>query len=140
MTRADFSRPRLLDTDTLSFYLKGVSAVVAVAETYIKEQGKLAFSLITYYEVLRGLKSAGLTHKIERFRVFALDSCHLTPLTPEVFDIASGIYADLNVLGQPLPDADILVAASCLSENRILVTNNKKHFQRISGLVIESWS
>lgn len=130
---------KALDTDILSLYLKGHPAVEEKAARCLQQQGKLAFSVITYYEIMRGLKAAGLISKAERFRKFALEECDLLPLGPEALDVAAEIYARLGIAGKPLPDADILIAASCLYEDHILVSNNTKHFQRITGLELENW-
>ena len=42
--------------------------------------------------------------------------------------------------GQPLPDFDLLIASVALVENRILVTNNTRHYQRIPDLQLENWA
>ncbi len=134
------TQPRLLDTDALSFYLKGDDATTARAKLYVEQHGKLAFSIITYYEITRGLKAAKLNAKLDRFKKFAAQECHLTPLDTMVLDIATDIYAALANQGRLLADADILIAACAMHEKRILVTNNIKHFERIVELKIESWS
>jgi predicted nucleic acid-binding protein len=39
-----------------------------------------------------------------------------------------------------MEDADILMAAYCLQNNYIFVTNNTKHFCNIKNLPITDWS
>ena len=41
--------------------------------------------------------------------------------------------------GELIEDADILIAASCLVEGIVLVTDNEEHFRRIEKLEIENW-
>jgi len=41
--------------------------------------------------------------------------------------------------GKPLPDADILVAATALVYEALLVTGNTRHFSRFHNLAIENW-
>jgi predicted nucleic acid-binding protein len=36
-------------------------------------------------------------------------------------------------------DADVLIAATALRYNAVLVTGNVRHFSRFDGLVIEDW-
>jgi tRNA(fMet)-specific endonuclease VapC len=36
-------------------------------------------------------------------------------------------------------DADIMIASIAIANNLTLVTNNEKHFNRISQLKIENW-
>ena len=52
---------------------------------------------------------------------------------------AAEIYADLHCSGRLISDADILIAATALTHDLILVTENACHFERITGLRVESW-
>jgi tRNA(fMet)-specific endonuclease VapC len=44
----------------------------------------------------------------------------------------------LRQLGQRIPDFDLLIAATAIEHNLTLLSNNRRHFERISGLRIES--
>ncbi len=44
---------------------------------------------------------------------------------------ASQIYADLYQQGKIIGDADILIAATAIESDLLLVTNNTAHFSRI---------
>ena len=52
---------------------------------------------------------------------------------------AADLYALLYQEGQLISDADILIAATALKHNLVMVTENVAHFRRIPGLMIESW-
>jgi tRNA(fMet)-specific endonuclease VapC len=45
----------------------------------------------------------------------------------------------LELEGQALDDMDLLIAATALTLNYRLVTNNTKHFGRVKGLEIDNW-
>ncbi|HSF18334.1 MAG TPA: hypothetical protein VLK65_22565 [Vicinamibacteria bacterium] len=47
----------LLDTTILSAIMKGIEAVIPKASEYLIEHGSFTFSIITRYEILRGLIS-----------------------------------------------------------------------------------
>lgn len=49
------------------------------------------------------------------------------------------IKAHLSRAGTVLADADMLIAATALSRDAMLVTGNLRHFQRIDGLKIDNW-
>ena len=49
----------LLDTDTLSAVIKQNPDALSHSRSYLTTYGLLTFSLITRYEVLRGLKAKG---------------------------------------------------------------------------------
>jgi len=48
--------PVLLDTDTLSAILRRNPVVIARAQEYLRSHHRFTFSIITRYEILRGLK------------------------------------------------------------------------------------
>jgi tRNA(fMet)-specific endonuclease VapC len=48
--------------------------------------------------------------------------------------------ARLRKLGTPIPDFDLLIASTAVTQNLIMVTNNTNHFQRIRGIRIEDWT
>jgi tRNA(fMet)-specific endonuclease VapC len=61
------------------------------------------------------------------------------PLTDDIIVQAADLYALLHQAGQLISDADILIAATALKHNLVMVTENVNHFRRIPGLSIESW-
>jgi len=131
--------PSLLDTDTLSEVMKGVDEHVQVnARRYLSAFGRFTFSLITRYEILRGLKARGATRQLARFEQRCQRSVVL-PLTDDIIVQAADLYALLHQEGQLISDADILIAATALKHNLVMVTENVNHFRHIPGLSIESW-
>jgi tRNA(fMet)-specific endonuclease VapC len=131
--------PVLLDTDTLSEMIKGRNAQIRQrARQYIAVFGYFTFSVITRYEILRGLKAEGAARQVEAFEQRCKES-KVLPLTDEIRVQATDIYADLYKRGQLISDADILIAATAIVHGLTLATENTAHFQRISGLSIVSW-
>jgi tRNA(fMet)-specific endonuclease VapC len=104
----------------------------------LAEHGRLAFSIITRYEILRGLK-AKQAHAQEAVFDALCQGCVILPLTDRVIERAATLYAELYRRGTLLPDADLLIAATALDAQLIVVTNNLAHFQRIPNLVVETW-
>lgn len=131
-------KPALLDTNILTAFLKGQAHVVAQVERYLDEVGRPSLSIVTYYELLRGLKELGNPRKLADFEDL-ISHLHVRLLTPRVVGIAADLYVELRRRGQPLEDADILIAATALAHDLVLVTDNEQHFQRIGGLKLENW-
>jgi tRNA(fMet)-specific endonuclease VapC len=98
----------------------------------------LAFSMITRYEILRGLRAKNATSQLQAFDRFC-GTCLIVPLTDDVVVRAADIYAALRQRGELIGDADILIAATALSHGLAVVTNNETHFRRVSGLGVENW-
>ena len=129
----------LFDTDILSALLRQQTAVVNRATQYLSLYPQYTFSLITRYEILRGLKAKNAERQLLAFVVFCQNS-EIVPITEAIINRASDIYADLYKCGQLIGDADILIAATALEHGLVLSTNNEHHFSRISGLTIDNWS
>jgi tRNA(fMet)-specific endonuclease VapC len=128
----------LVDTNTLSEVMKGRDeGVMRRSATYLAEHGRFCFSLITRYEILRGLIAKSATRQLERFEERSAES-EVLSLDDPVIMRAAEIYAGLRQSGTIILDADILIAATALVHGLPLVTENSKHFQRITGLTVVS--
>lgn len=129
----------LLDTDILSEVLKAKDArVLGKAEQYLTEHGRLAFSEITFYEVVRGMLAHRATSQMAKFLERAGDS-DVTPISPPVLLRAADLWARAHAGGHPRDDADLIIAATALEVGRVLVTGNTAHFAWIEGLRLEDW-
>jgi len=74
----------LLDTDTLSEVIKGRDAlVVQRAQKYLLTHKRFTFSIITRYEILRGLKAKEALQQIAVFEDRCRES-RILPLTDMV--------------------------------------------------------
>lgn len=134
-----FSPKVLVDSDTLSFYFKKYPKVVAEGQNYLIQHQIFTFSIISRFEILRGMKVRNATAQLEFFDWF----CHeneIIELNNKIINRAADIYADLYKRGLLILDADILIAATAMENNLPVVTNNERHFDRISGLQILNWS
>jgi tRNA(fMet)-specific endonuclease VapC len=61
-----------------------------------------------------------------------------------VFDKAAGlaaaqIRAGLKIIGRPIGPFDLLIGATALAHDCVLVTSNVREFDRIDGLKVEDW-
>ncbi|NLI08619.1 MAG: type II toxin-antitoxin system VapC family toxin [Thermotogaceae bacterium] len=128
----------LLDTDILSMFFRGHSPVVSRMEEYTTDHEKVYLSIITYYEILSGLRHIEATRQIEQFLEFCLFN-EVLPITLESASIAATHYAYLRGLGTPLDDMDLLIAGIAIENDMTLVTHNMKHFSRIPGLKLQDW-
>jgi len=128
----------ILDTDILSLVMRKNAAVLAKASAYLSEHHRFTISIITRYEILRGLKAKAALRQAERFEDFCATNKILS-IDDAVIVQAADIYADLYKRGELIADADILIAASALANGCGMVTNNEAHFRRIAGLQVENW-
>ena len=128
----------LLDSDVLSALMRQETKVVDRARSYLEACPQLSFSLITQYEILRGLKAKNASAQLESFQRFCA-TCQVLPVSHDIVGRASDIYAALHRGGGIIGDADILIAATAITYDLVLATNNEAHFARIAGLKIDNW-
>lgn len=128
----------LIDTDVLSYYLKGDSDVIMNLEKYLEHFDILEISLITYYEIISGLLAKNAFKQLDIFEEFISENL-VVPVTEKPAKISAEIYSTLRQSGNTVDDIDLLIAGIAIENKMILVTNNDKHFGRIPGLKIENW-
>lgn len=129
----------LLDTDIVSFFLRGHPQVVAQVQSYLSHFDALSFSILTHYEILSGLMHRDAQRQMSVFLAFAKE-CEILPLTERSVTISSELYGSLRRLGTPVDDIDLLIAGVALAEGLALVTHNSSHFERIPTLEVIDWS
>ena len=131
--------PVLIDTDILSMFFRNNRNVVFHFRNYLKQYEKINISIITYYEILSGLKYKDALKQLDLFLEFAKYN-NVLSLSKESVVISANLYANLRRTGRLIDDIDILIAGVALSNNLSLVTHNEEHFRRIDGLEIIDWS
>lgn len=128
----------LIDTDILIYSLKGHETVNENLRLHIHDS--IQISAVTlmelYYGAYKSQKVESNLAKVKKIEnglaVISVD-CE----SVEVFGL---LKSGLEKSGRPLDDFDLILAATALSHNLILVTNNERHFGRIEGLNIDNWS
>lgn len=129
----------LLDTDILSEVFKRRNAtVLATAAAYLQQHQQFTFSLFSRFEVRRGYLHKRAATQLSRFDVFCSHSVML-PVSEAIFDRAAQLWGNAQNGGNPCGDADLLIAATALEYNLVLVTGNFRHFTWIAGLKLEDW-
>lgn len=106
--------PALLDSDILSALMRRDPTALVHAQIYLAVHDRFPFSLITRYEIWRGLLAKGASVQTAAFETFCA-ACDILPLTDAVITCAADIYADLHHRGRLIGDADILIAATALT-------------------------
>lgn len=126
----------LLDTDTVSFALRGQGRVGAHLLDH--RPSEIHLSSITLAELRYGAekkRSRKLHGLIDTF----IKAVTVLPFDQSAADRFGTVAAALAVQGAPIGEFDTLIAAHALSVRMTLVTNNTKHFSRVAGLKTENW-
>ena len=126
-----------LDTDIVIEILRGNETAVNKMET-LPQETLINITGLTVYELYKGVLCLGskkLEEELENF----IQSVEVLQLDSYIERKAGEIYAYLKKKGEIISDADILIAATVLENDSVLVTNNEEHFKRIKDLKIENW-
>jgi tRNA(fMet)-specific endonuclease VapC len=121
------------DSDVLIDALAGVEPARRVVAEAIRGR-RLAIPSIVRFELLVGARSPGEAELIDRL----LRPAAILPFDEESADQAAKAGRRLQEEGTPLPMADLAIAGICLSLDAALLTRNRRHFERIDGLVVTS--
>ena len=128
-----------LDSNIISFYLKGNVTVIENIEKAISDKHTIVITPIAYYEVKRGLLLINAVKQLKKLESF----CELFlvgELGDYLLEDAIKIYVQERKAQRNTEDADIFIAAFCLHNDYVLVTDNTKHFQYITGLHTVNWA
>jgi tRNA(fMet)-specific endonuclease VapC len=117
------------DTDVLIDFLAGREPVAGRVSDELR-RANLATTVITRFEMLSGARGARELEIIGRL----LDSMKTVPLDPTAADRAAAVRRGLERKGTGIGMADSLIAGIVLTVGGVLLTRNRRHFERIEGL------
>lgn len=126
----------LLDTDVCISLLRGNRKVIEHRKNFA---GEISVSFMNVAELFYGAEKSANPDKnmavVEQFllTVRTIDS------NRNIMKRFGCLKAQLEQSGNPLADADLLIAATALETCTYLVTGNTKHFSRIEGLNLVNW-
>ena len=127
----------LLDTN-ICIYLINERPKKVLAHFKRHSLEDIGISSITASELAFGVAKSASSKNSAALEAFLL------PLNVVDYDAGAAIiYGDIRATlekqGKTIGPLDMLIAASALSRQLILVTNNEKEFRRVSKLKVENW-
>ena len=126
----------LMDTDWAINYLNGFLPTITLVDE-LRPEG-IAVSIISVAELYEGaLNSHDPEHDERALREF-LNPFPIIELDIPTCRIFGMERARLRARGTLIPDMDLLIGATSLHHNLTLLTNNRRHFERLQGLRIIS--
>jgi tRNA(fMet)-specific endonuclease VapC len=121
------------DSDVLIDFLAGRDPAATRVEI---ELGTDSFSTtaVSRFELLAGARDRTAEGLVRRL----LDAIPTLPLERESADRAAAVRRALEGRGAAIGMADSLIAGIVLTHDAILLTRNRKHFERVEGLKLAS--
>jgi tRNA(fMet)-specific endonuclease VapC len=101
--------------------------------------GKCAVSDLSILELYAGAQRYDNPNKRINLIEDFMSRLTILPFETQAARLAGPIHFKLLSEGQMIGAYDLLIAATALSKNLAVVTNNLREFNRIEGLVVETW-
>ena len=128
----------LLDTNICIHALKQHQAVLR--RLLSESRSDVAISVITEAELRTGAaKSAAPTKTLRLLENFLLP-LGIVEFTSDDAIAYAGVRAKLERAGTPIGPLDTLIAAQAVARRLVLVSNNEREFDRVTGLRVENWT
>jgi tRNA(fMet)-specific endonuclease VapC len=126
----------LLDTDWAISYLNGHPGIVRRLDE-LKDQG-LAISVVSLAELYEGIYHSTDPPGNERDLNDFLHGTAIIGIDVDVCKLFGRTRGRLRSAGRIVGDFDLLIGATALQHQLILLSNNRRHFEVIEGLQLES--
>ena len=117
------------DTDVLIDFLAGRNPGADRVAVEL-DRGLLRTTAVTRFELLAGARNKSEESTIREL----LAGVPTLALDQQAADHAAQIQRALQAAGEPIGMADSLIAGIVLSRDATLLTRNRRHFERVSGL------
>jgi len=128
----------LLDTNTCIYFLNGRSESVR-DKLLGTPPDQIVIPSIVKAELLFGAyKSKRRDETVKKVELF-LSPFVIVSFGSEAADEYGKIRLALEISGNPIGPNDLIIAASTIVENGVLITHNVREFSRVSKLKFEDW-
>jgi tRNA(fMet)-specific endonuclease VapC len=107
----------------------------------LRSKSQLSVSSVTAFELWYGVaKSARRESNTQKLAAFLRGWISLLAFDDEDARVAGELRAELEAIGRPVGQYDLLIAGQALRHKMTLVTANAREFSRIKNLSWENWS
>jgi len=127
-----------LDTNIITYYLKGNKKILDKVDQEAMNDN-IFIPPFVYFEVKKWLIAVNSKIKLQAFEKL-FEKYGIDAIEKETLDLSLSIYLKLRQNGVTIDDGDLLIAAYCIQNNYILVTNNQKHFEKIDNIQVVNWT
>ena len=127
----------LLDTNICIYFIKGqyelnkIIAEVGEQNCFISE--------MTVAELKYGVENSKTVEAMRKIVEVFIPKFFVIPIYNSL-DIYAKEKAKLRKQGMMIDDFDILIGATAVANNMVMVTNNVAHLSRLDNIVIEDWT
>jgi len=105
---------------------------------YLASETKISTTPITACELFKGAYRSKKDENIAIVRKI-LAYLEILDFSVDACERYGKLVNELGLKGTPIGDLDIMIASIALTYGEPLLTLDKEHFERISGLIVETW-
>jgi tRNA(fMet)-specific endonuclease VapC len=128
-----------LDTSFLIDLLRESAAAETLLRHYEERYEPLTTTPVNAAELFDGAFSPrGKKGEVAKVRGM-LERLELLEMSYSVCEKYGRLVNELRSKGVTIGDLDTLIASAAMTHRQILVTRDKAHFEKVTGLVVESW-
>ncbi|MDW8033801.1 MAG: type II toxin-antitoxin system VapC family toxin [Nitrososphaerota archaeon] len=128
-----------LDTSFIIALIRRDPRAEKKLEEYVDRGLRLSTTPITACELFKGAyRSKKKDVEVVKVREI-LSRLDILDFSIDACEKYGKLVNDLERAGTPISDLDAIIASLALTHNESLVTSDRENFERISGLIIESW-
>jgi tRNA(fMet)-specific endonuclease VapC len=128
----------LLDTNTCIRFINGRSPAIR-ARMLTTDDAEIAISAIVQAEMYTGSAKSQTPQRSREIQEEFFQRFVTIPFDRQAARIYGDIRGQLEAQGTPIGGNDLLIAATAIAHDLILVTHNTREFGRVVGLKIEDW-
>ena len=131
-----------LDTNiVIKIMLRQSETLVARFEHEIERGSPIFLSSIVFYELAYGVsKSVHPKRNFDRLSEFLIPIADIIAFDRDDALEAGDIRAELENQGLPIGPYDVQIAAQARRRKAVIVTNNRREFNRVPGLMVADWT
>ena len=127
----------VLDTNTLIYFFRGQGKVADNLWQHTPQE--IYIPAIVLFELNVGIAKSTSPEKRRRQLQSLIEVVSILPFGQPEAQKAAEIRAELENKGTPIGPYDILIGATAIANQAVLVTHNTDEFSRILQLKIEDW-
>src|SRR3974377_466007 len=132
--------PRFLLDTNICIYIRRRRPPEILRRFRRLEVGEAAISVVTFRELIYGAETSAQRDAAIRQLEELASLLPVLPLPVDAGRSYGALRAELETDGRVIGNNDLWIAAHAKVAKLILVTNNEREFQRVSGLEIQNWA
>ena len=124
----------LVDTDWAIDYLNGIGRIVQSLNNFLLEG--VGISIISLAEIYEGMLGTISPEEYQQQLNAFLSSVEVLSLDDGICRTFAVEWRRLRAAGNMISDFDLLIGSTALRHDLTLLTNNRRHFERVQDLSI----